>query len=145
LRVLVVEDSLPNLKLLMMMVRSLGYTVSGAEHGGLCVDQFEAAKRAREEAGLPAPGPDDPPGQGWPADCVLLDGSMPVLNGPQTATHLRGMGVRIPIIAVTGNALADDMQSFLDAGADMVLTKPIRIDAIKAILAKVARPTAGTQ
>jgi signal transduction histidine kinase len=104
-RILVVEDSLPNLKLLMMMTRSLGYIVSGVEHGGLCVDLFEEAARLR---GDNQPNSDNSiippinvsPGEGWPCDCILLDGSMPVLNGPMTAKHLRGMGVRIPIIGI---------------------------------------------
>jgi len=133
-RVLVVEDSLPNLKLLMMMTRSLGYEVAGLEHGGLCVEQFEAAARARTLAGLGSPSPDAPPGEGWPADLCLLDGSMPVLTGPETATRLRAMGVRIPLVAVTGNALDEDVRAFRQAGADEVLTKPVDRKKLQRVL-----------
>jgi len=132
--VLVVEDSLPNLKLLMMMTRSLGYEVAGLEHGGLCVEQFEAAARARTLAGLGSPSPDAPPGEGWPADLCLLDGSMPVLTGPETATRLRAMGVRIPLVAVTGNALDEDVRAFRQAGADEVLTKPVDRKKLQRVL-----------
>ncbi len=84
-----------------MMTRSLGYVVQGVEHGGFCRDLFEEAQSARLATGLPVIDASSPPGEGWPCDVILLDGSMPVMTGPQTAAHLRGMGVRIPIIAVT--------------------------------------------
>ena len=122
-RILVVEDSLPNLKLLCMMVRSLRYEVEGVEHGGLCVQRFEEALAAAGEAGCAGPTPDGSRSHGWPFDALLLDGSMPVLNGPQTARRLRALGVQVPIIACTGNALADDVEDFLQAGATCVLTK----------------------
>ena len=39
--------------------------------------------------------------------------------------QLRSAGIAIPIIALTGNALAEDQQSFLQAGANHVLVKPV--------------------
>jgi len=35
------------------------------------------------------------------------------------------MGIRIPILALTGNALAEDQRKFITAGANVVLTKPV--------------------
>jgi CheY-like chemotaxis protein len=51
---------------------------------------------------------------------------MPRMNGVVATQLLRHAGIRLPIIAVTGNALAEDVQAFMMAGAEAVLTKPVR-------------------
>lgn len=48
---------------------------------------------------------------------------MPVMNGVEATQILRSHGVLIPIIAVTGNALAEDVNAFIAAGCNHVLTK----------------------
>ena len=48
---------------------------------------------------------------------------MPVMNGIQATLLLRRHGISIPIVAVTGNALAEDVNAFMLAGANSVLTK----------------------
>jgi CheY-like chemotaxis protein len=48
------------------------------------------------------------------------------MNGVVATQLLRHAGIRLPIIAVTGNALAEDVQAFMMAGAEAVLTKPVR-------------------
>ena len=47
------------------------------------------------------------------------------MHGPQAAQRMRAMGVSTPIIGVTGNVLPKDIQAFEDAGADMVMGKPV--------------------
>lgn len=54
----------------------------------------------------------------------FVDSSMPVMDGPQLAQRLRALGCTNPIIGVTGNALAEDRQEFVRAGASFVLVKP---------------------
>lgn len=63
---------------------------------------------------------------------------MPVLNGIEATRILRDRGYRLPIIACTGNALQEDVDAFLQAGANEVLTKPISKAKLEATLAKFA-------
>jgi len=46
------------------------------------------------------------------------------MNGVEATQILRAHGVLLPIIAVTGNALAEDVNAFIAAGCNHVLTKP---------------------
>ena len=50
---------------------------------------------------------------------------MPQLDGPGAAEQIRAMGYTGIIIAITGNALEEDVKIFLDKGADAVMTKPL--------------------
>jgi CheY-like chemotaxis protein len=64
---------------------------------------------------------------------------MPVKDGFQATTELRAMGINIPIIAVTGNALQEDKELFMKAGVDEILTKPLQIALLKQTLLKYLR------
>lgn len=58
-----------------------------------------------------------------------------VMNGIEACHVLRARGVCVPILALTGNALAEDRAKFINAGASVVLSKPInRRQLHKAIL-----------
>ena len=48
--------------------------------------------------------------------------------------RLRSLGISVPIIAVTGNALQEDQQRFMDVGANQVLIKPVSRDLLGAAL-----------
>ena len=52
-------------------------------------------------------------------DVIALDFEMP-MSGPVAARHMRSMGCSALIVGVTGNALKEDMDVFLRAGADEV-------------------------
>ena len=73
-------------------------------------------------------------------DVILMDIMMPEMNGYEATKAIRAMndrpdGKNIPIIAVTANAFAEDVQASLDAGMNAHLSKPIVIDeVIKTIL-----------
>jgi CheY-like chemotaxis protein len=64
-------------------------------------------------------------------DLILLDINLPDLDGHEVARRLRSSGkselARIPIIAVTANALLGDARKALDAGCDVYMSKPINI------------------
>jgi len=104
-RVLLVDDNEVNLMIATEMLGSAGLHVTAVEDGE------QAVQRVRDE----------------PFDLVLMDMQMPVMDGLQATRAIRRMPgrARLPIIAMTANALPADRQRCLDAGMDDVLTKPI--------------------
>jgi CheY-like chemotaxis protein len=57
------------------------------------------------------------------------------MDGLEATRLLRADSVTAPIIAVTANAMADQREEFLSAGADVVVSKPVEFDALLATLA----------
>ncbi len=121
LRVLLAEDSLLNQKLATALLLSRGYQVEVAGDGHQAV---EAWRRG-----------------GW--DLILMDVMMPHLDG-RSATRLirqeekeRGLP-RVPIVAVTAQALTGDREACLAAGMDDYLVKPFQPRELFAILERVA-------
>ena len=84
-------------------------------------------------------------------DVILMDIMMPEMNGYEAVKVIRAMndrpdGKNIPIIAMTANSFAEDVQASLDAGMNAHLSKPIVIDeVIKTILRYVDTSTFGTR
>ena len=104
-RVLVIEDNALNLKLVRDVLQHAGYDVVEAATGELGV-----ASAASE-----------------PPDLVLLDLQLPGIDGHETLRRLRA-GVlpdRVPVVAVTALAMAEDRDRAQSAGFDGYLEKPI--------------------
>ena len=79
-------------------------------------------------------------------DVILMDVQMPLLNGYEATSRIRGIEAqetrrRCYIIALTANALAEEASRSIDSGCDEHLTKPIRkqtlLAALSAGIAKV--------
>jgi CheY-like chemotaxis protein len=105
-RILIADDYDDNRELLRLMLEGAGYSVRETRDGRECI----AAARAE----LP--------------DIVLIDLSMPVLDGWATLRELRAdeRTRHIACIAVTALAAEQDRQRALDAGFDAYLAKPYR-------------------
>ena len=71
---------------------------------------------------------------------LLSDCHMPVMDGYEVARRIRkqeeGSGRRIPIIALTANAMAGEMERCREAGMDDYLSKPVCLDTIRQMLEK---------
>ena len=122
LHLLVAEDNDLNWEIISALLDGCGISCDRAENGQVCVDLLTAA----------------PPGT---YDVVLMDVQMPVLNGRE-ATQVLRRGTRedlrqIPIIAMTADAFAEDVQMCLDAGMDAHVAKPIELEKVLVAIRRV--------
>ncbi len=117
LAVLLVEDQLTSQEIARLMLGHLGVTVTVASDGQQAVDL--AAEHQ--------------------FDVVFMDCHMPALDGFAATSRIRAGemdGRRVPIIAMTANALAGDRERCLQAGMDDHLPKPVSQAAFAAMLAR---------
>ena len=74
----------------------------------------------------------------------LMHIMMPEMNGYETTKSIRNMpdrpdGKRIPIIAMTANAFAEDIQAALDAGMDGHVAKPVDMGMLLSAITKYVK------
>ena len=121
-RFLIVEDNAINAEILCELLAMLG---AGAD---VRTDGAQAVQAFREAA----------PGD---YDAILMDIRMPVMNGYEAARAIRGLtrpdAGAIPIVAMTANAFAEDVQACLEAGMNAHVAKPIDIEVLRATLRRV--------
>lgn len=109
IRLLLVEDNPVNQKVTMLLLKHLGYRVDLAQNG---IEALDLASRHHYAL-------------------ILMDCLMPEMDGLETTRRIRSrtdFGAKVPIIAVTANAHAEDRQRCFAAGMDGYLAKPVRIE-----------------
>jgi signal transduction histidine kinase/CheY-like chemotaxis protein len=124
LRILVAEDNPVNQLLIEAFLKRMGHHPSLVENGHLALEQ--AAQ------------------QSW--DLVLMDMQMPELDGvgaTRAIRQLAGAASRVPIVAMTANARAEDRQDCLDAGMDDFVSKPIDWGELQAAIERATRGSQG--
>ena len=117
-RVLVVDDVSVNRMLAVAILRKLGWTCAEADGGNAALDWL---------ANNPS------------VDLVMLDIRMPDRNGEEVCRQLRAdpAFATLPIIAYTAHALPADTERFLATGFTDVLIKPISIQNLKDLIARL--------
>jgi two-component system sensor histidine kinase/response regulator len=119
-RVLLVEDNAVNQKVARRVLERLGCEVDVAENGRAGVDAEESGNYR----------------------LVLMDVQMPVMDGYTATREIRqrererGRG-RVPIVALTANAMTGQLERCLESGMDGLLTKPIEVDRLCEIMERL--------
>lgn len=108
-RVLLAEDGPDNARLITHHLTAAGAVVDLASDGSTAVDLVRTSLRAA----------------GTPYDLILMDMQMPRMDGYTATEHLRSMGVRSPVVALTAHATEDDRARCLAVGCDDYAAKPI--------------------
>ena len=117
MRVLVVEDDQPLVRIMTKSLESNGFEVTSAFDGE---DGLRAAR-------------DDRP------DAIVLDLQLPRLNGVDLCRRLRSEGNSVPILMLTARSTVPDRIGGLDAGADDYLVKPFSLGELAARLRALGR------
>lgn len=118
-KVLLVEDNELNREISTAILEDFGFDVIPAEDGDIAVDMIKNAEIGD-------------------FDIILMDIQMPRLNGYEATRKIRAFGTpvsKIPIIAMTANAFAEDRLAAFESGMDGHLSKPIDIQALRETLA----------
>ena len=124
-RLLIAEDHDINQMLILALAEAAGVAADIANDGAEAITMVQNAAIA-----------------GTPYDLVLMDMQMPVVDGLEATRQLRGQGFAagtLPIVALTANAYAEDIQACLDSGMQAHLTKPVRLREIKNVIARFCR------
>ena len=129
--VLVVDDAAENRELLLLVLGGAGLDVTLAANGREAVE----ARRARE-GGDEGGASGDASGHGGFA-AVVMDIQMPVMDGYEAAGMMRADGYEGPIVALTANAMRGFEERVLAAGFSHYETKPIDIDRLLDLLARL--------
>lgn len=106
LKILQVEDNATNRKVLEQLLQRAGHSISSVEHGGQALDALSMES----------------------FDLIFMDRHMPEIDGLEATRRIRAMAEpmgTVPIIGITAGALEDELVACLDAGMNVVLTKPV--------------------
>ncbi len=125
-KLLIADDNLTNRMVLSEMLATTGVAITMVENGQEAIDAWQSAMASRE-----------------PFDLLLLDITMPVLDGMRALATIRGhesaLSVSpVPAIAVTANAMPNQVADYIMGGFDTHLAKPFKrkelLHALKSLL-----------
>jgi PAS domain S-box-containing protein len=125
LRILMAEDSEDNQLIFRSFLKGMGHSITMVANGQAAFERFQENR----------------------FDLVFMDVQMPILDGYSATIQIRNWEKlhrqsSCPIIALTANALAEDVRMSLAAGCDHHMSKPLRKEVLLALVAKYAQPPA---
>lgn len=112
--VLAVDDNHVNLKVLSGLLRSTQMQIDTASSGAQCLEMV----------------------QNKSYDLVLLDHLMPEMDGIETLRKMREMGIIVPVIALTANAIVGAKETYIQAGFQDYLSKPLNAYELEEMVRK---------
>jgi len=118
-RILIVDDRRDVRHISQHFLEKAGAQVSTAEDGQQGIDATIAARDS-----------------GKPFDVVVMDMQMPNVDGLHAVAELRSIGIEVPIIALTADAMKGDREKCLNGGCDDYLAKPIDQAKLISMVAK---------
>lgn len=115
-RILLVEDEPINREIATALLEEVGLVIDAAEDGNIAVDMA-----ADNDYAL-----------------ILMDMQLPTLDGVSATQLIRAAstGQRVPIVAMTANAFAEDRQRCIDAGMNDFISKPVDPEVLFAVVLK---------
>lgn len=124
MHILVAEDNALNREVITELLDMHGISCECAEDGAVCLERFRTAPEGTFNA-------------------ILMDMQMPVMNGIEATRQIRALPLpwakTIPIIAMTANAMKDDVKRCLDAGMNQHLAKPVDMEQLLKTLAQTLK------
>ncbi|MBN2668504.1 MAG: response regulator [Bacteroidales bacterium] len=114
LKILLVEDNIINQKIADASLKKLGFSTDIADNGQIAIEMIDNNTY----------------------DLVLMDVQMPIMSGIEATEALREKKYKVPIIAMTANAIKGDREKCLAAGMNDYISKPFRQKELEEILKK---------
>ncbi|MBW2563281.1 MAG: response regulator [Deltaproteobacteria bacterium] len=140
-RILLAEDNPVNQKLATLMLKKAGYLVKVANNGKVALEKYTGSPddfdlifmdiQMPEMDGLEATGEI----RKWEKE-LIAHSSQPRAEDEKPTTWNSQFGTRVPIVAMTANAMKGDREICLEAGMDDYITKPIRRELVFAVIEK---------
>ncbi|MEH0668978.1 response regulator [Vibrio owensii] len=118
MNLLVVEDTESNQLVIKLILNKLGHNVFIASNGAEALTFLEEQRQS--------------------IDIILMDVSMPVMDGITATRLIRQKGISTPIIALTAHALESDKTTCMKAGMDGFVSKPVRRQDIYQAIVELA-------
>lgn len=112
--ILAVDDNSVNLKVLTGLLRSTQMQIDTASSGAQCLEMVQ-----KKDYHL-----------------VLLDHLMPEMDGIETLQKMRETGLELPVIALTANAIAGAKETYIQAGFQDYLSKPLNVNDLEEMVRK---------
>ena len=113
-KVLLVEDNETNQEIIIGLLEGSNIDLDIVDNGQKAVDRLKKQEY----------------------DLILMDIQMPVMDGLEATKVLRKTGLQTPIVALTANAMKEDIQKSLDAGMNAHLSKPIQVEELYDVIGK---------
>ena len=116
IKILLVEDIEVNREIASMMLQQFGFTIETAENGREAVEKSAGNY-----------------------DLILMDVQMPIMNGYEATQAIRKAGNAVPIIAMTANAMPEDIKKAREAGMNGHIAKPLEVQNMLETISRVLR------